>query len=263
LVLANTLWVGTYTAGKVALGQLSFVELNALCFLLPALLLTPVLTRDRRQVLALARDWQALLVLTQLTLLGWLLNKTLEYAGLALSTTADVALLIATESLFAMLLSWMLVRERVTRAAVAALAAGTLGACLIVARGLSPDLSSGVAALPRILGDLLVILSLFIEAVYTIKGKTMLDRWPPLLFTALTITGSLLFWLPVGSVAVARGGWPHLSPLGMLAVLYAGWRWSMARPRRRCSSSSRCWGQRWRSGSCTTSSPGRRCSAVC
>ncbi len=146
----------------------------------------------------------------QLILLGWVLNKTLEYVGLSLSTAADVALLISTESIFTAILSWTLLRERVRGSGVLAIVAGLAGAYLIVARGLVPSLASGGGAL-RIVGDLLVILSLLVEAAYTIRGKTVLVRWPPLLFTSLTITGSLVVWLPAGAIAVARAGWPHLA----------------------------------------------------
>jgi drug/metabolite transporter (DMT)-like permease len=220
LVLANALWAGTYTAGKIALAELSPIELNALRFTLAALLLSPVLVRNRRQIAALWYDRRGLLVLGQLILLGWVLNKTLEYSGLALSTAADVALLISTESLFTAVLAWTLLGERATRSGVAALVVGMAGAYLIVARGFVPDLSTHVGGAQRILGDLLVILSLFIEAAYTIRGKAVLGRWPPLLFTSLTIAGSLIFWLPAGVGAVAAGGWPHLSLGGALGVLY-------------------------------------------
>src|SRR5579859_3513200 len=45
LVLGNTLWAGTYVAGKVALATLSPAELNALRFSLATLVLAPVLWR--------------------------------------------------------------------------------------------------------------------------------------------------------------------------------------------------------------------------
>jgi drug/metabolite transporter (DMT)-like permease len=222
LVLANVLWAGTYTAGKIALGEVSPVMLNTLRFTIAALLLTPVLIHERARLKPLLRSRSDLLTLSLLILLGWVLNKILEYVGLSLSTASDVALLISTESLFTAALSWTLLRERVTRLGVAALAVGMIGAYLIVARGLIPTLtvSDGVNNAARILGDLLVILSLFVEAFYTIRGKTVLNRWPPLLFTALTITGSLLFWLPAGAVAVARDGWPRLTAPGWLGIGY-------------------------------------------
>lgn len=215
LVLANVCWAGTYAIGKIALTEISPIELNVLRFFIAALLLAPVLIHYRRQI---PRDRRTLFLLAQLTLLGFVLNKALEYIGLALSTASDVALLIATESIFTGLLSWAFLRERVTRSGVAALVIGLCGVYLIVERGLTPNLGNGDTT--RIVGDLLVVLSLLLEAAYTVRGKTTLTTLPPLLFTALTITGSLFFWAPAGVIAVAREGLPHLSAGGWLSVVY-------------------------------------------
>ncbi|HLZ23968.1 MAG TPA: DMT family transporter [Ktedonobacterales bacterium] len=217
LVLANALWAGTYTAGKIALSQLSPVELNAVRFSLATLMLAPVLVRGWRQI---PRDRATLVKLGQLTLLGFVLNKAFEYFGLNLSTASDVALLIATESIFTALLSWTFLRERVSGSGVAALALGLFGAYLIVERGFLPNLGGGGNETARIAGDLLVVLSLFLEAGYTVRGKTALASMPPLLFTATTLAGSLFVWLPAGAVAVAQSGWPHVTLAGWLAVLY-------------------------------------------
>ena len=215
LVLANVCWAGTYAIGKIALTEIPPIELNVLRFIMASLLLAPVLIHYRKQI---PRDRRMLFVLLQLTLLGFVLNKALEYIGLALSTASDVALLIATESIFTGLLSWTFLRERVTRSGVAALVIGLLGVYLIVERGLAPNLGNGDTT--RIIGDLLVILSLLLEAAYTVRGKTTLTTLPPLLFTALTITGSLFFWVPAGVVAVARDGLPHVTAGGWLAAFY-------------------------------------------
>jgi drug/metabolite transporter (DMT)-like permease len=222
LALANVLWAGTYAAGKIALGEVSPVMLNAIRFSLAALLLSPVLLHERARIHSIVRSGRDLVTLGSLIMLGWVLNKLFEYVGLALSTASDVALLISTESLFTAALSWTLLRERVTRLGVAALAVGTLGAYLVVARGLIPTFgaSDGVNNTARITGDLLVMLALFIEALYTIRGKAVLNRWPPLFFTALTITGSLLFWLPAGAAVIAQSGWPRLSLSGWLGIGY-------------------------------------------
>ena len=56
LVAANVLWAGTYTAGKIALRELSPVELNALRFSLAALILSPALMRGWRTHPARPRD---------------------------------------------------------------------------------------------------------------------------------------------------------------------------------------------------------------
>lgn len=219
LALGNTLWAGTYVAGKVALGQLSWVELNALRFSLATLLLAPVLLRGRHLIWRELANRRSLLALCRLVLFGFVLNKAFEYAGLALSSASDVALLIATESLFTALLSWTVLRERVSRLGLAALLVGLAGVYLVVERGIVPNLG-GPGGAPRVVGDLLVVVALLFEAAYTVSGKASLDRLPPLLLTAISIAGGLVVWVPAGVVAVARGGWPHLTPLGLVAVIY-------------------------------------------
>jgi drug/metabolite transporter (DMT)-like permease len=219
LILGNLLWAGTYVTGKIALEQLSPIELNSLRFCLAALVLLPVVIRGWRQI---PRDRHSLLLLAQIVLLGWVLNKALEYSGLALSTASDVALLIATESLFTAVLSWLFLRERITLVSILALAIGLSGAYLIVERGLIPNLGIGSSNTLRIIGDLLVIGSLILEAAYTIRGKTALNRLslPPLLLTSATLAGSMLVWVPAGAIAVWQAGLPSLSLAGWLSVLY-------------------------------------------
>lgn len=219
LALGNTLWACTYVAGKVALAQLSWIELNALRFSLATMLLAPVLVRGRHLIWRELADRRSLVALGRLVLFGFVLNKAFEYAGLALSTASDVALLIATESLFTAVLSWTVLRERVSRLGLAALLVGLAGVYLVVERGVAPNLG-GPGGAPRVVGDLLVVVALLFEAGYTVSGKASLNRLPPLLLTAISIAGSLVVWLPAGAVAVARGGWPHVTPLGLVAVLY-------------------------------------------
>ncbi len=216
LVVANALWAGTYAAGKVALRDLNPVELNALRFLIASAILAPALIRGWRSI---PRDRRSLATLAMLTLLGFVLNKAFEDFGLALSTASDVALLISTESLFTAVLSWTLLRERITAVGVVALVVGMAGVYLIVERGFIPNLG-GASGSGRIIGDLLVIFSLLLESGYTILGKRALAQLPPLLFTAATLTGSLLVWIPAGIGSVARLGLPHLTLAGWVGVLY-------------------------------------------
>jgi drug/metabolite transporter (DMT)-like permease len=220
LVLANLLWAGTYVTGKIALQQLSPLELNAIRFPLAAVVLLPVVIHGWRRI---PRDWNSLLLLGQITLMGWVLNKALEYTGLALSTASDVALLIATESLFTAALSWLILRERITRATLLALAIGLFGAYLIVERGLAPHLGTpGSGNGQRIIGDLLVIGSLILESAYTVRGKAALHRlrMSPLLLTSATLAASMLVWVPTGAVAALGRGFPSLAPVTWICIVY-------------------------------------------
>jgi len=219
LIVANALWAGTYAAGKIALSGLSFIELNSLRFTLTTLLLIPVLWSGRRILRRELSKRSSLRALARLVLLGFVLNKVFEYAGLSLSTAVDVALLIATESIFTAVLSWIVLDESITASGLTALMVGLAGVYLVVARGLVPDLS-GPSGARRVIGDLLVIVALTFEAGYTVGGKASLERLPPLLLTAFSVAGSLIVWIPAGVLAIAAGGAPHVTAAGWLAIAY-------------------------------------------
>jgi drug/metabolite transporter (DMT)-like permease len=219
LALGNTLWAGTYAAGKIALGSLSFVQLNALRFSIATLIMIPVLWSARSTVKRELSRSRSFRELARLVLLGFVLNKAFEYAGLSLATAVDVALLIATESIFTAALSWVLLDEPVTASGVAALIVGLAGAYLIVARALVPKLA-GPGGVARIVGDLLVVLALIFEAHYTIGGKTSLERVPPLLLTSISVAGSLVVWIPAAAVMTAISGLPAMTTNAWLALVY-------------------------------------------
>ena len=218
LIFSNVLFAGSYAAGKIALSEVSPIMLNALRFTMAACCMLPFVVAGRRK-LAFPRRMLPKVVL--LILIGFVINKLVEFVGLNLTTASDTALLISTESIFTALLSWLILRERFSRLAALSLVVGFLGVYLIIERGFIPHwdtATGGISA--RILGDLLVILALVFESCYTITGKSLLDRYPPLLITGASIIGSLVFWLPAGGEEVLRVGWPQLSLAGWLSILY-------------------------------------------
>jgi drug/metabolite transporter (DMT)-like permease len=216
LIIANTLWACSYVAAKFALHDLSVNLMNALRMCIAALLLLPLLIARRKELKLTRRDIPQLIMLA---LVGFVINKILEYGGLALTTASDVALLISSETIFTAALSWLLLRERFKPLTAIALLLGFIGVYLIVERSLIPNIPSGGGAL-RILGDLLVMLALIFEAFYTVRGKALLVKHSPLLITATAIVGSVVFWLPVGTWSILTSGW-HTP--GLLAWLGIGW----------------------------------------
>jgi drug/metabolite transporter (DMT)-like permease len=216
LILANVLWACSYVAAKVALRDVSVNLMLALRMGIAALVLLPLLVAKRKD-LNLTRKGLPMLAL--LALVGFVVNKLLEYGGLALTTASDVALLITSESIFTAALSWLLLRERFKPLTGAALLLGFAGVYLIIERSLVPNIPAGGGAW-RIVGDLLVVLALIFEALYTVRGKALLVKHSPLLVTAAAIVGSMVFWLPIGGWELLHSGWPSISLPGWLSI---GW----------------------------------------
>ena len=216
LILANVLWACSYVAAKVALRDVSVNLMLALRMGMAALVLLPLLIARRGELNLTRKDLPQLALLA---LVGFVINKLLEYGGLALTTASDVALLITSESIFTAALSWLLLRERFRPLTGAALLLGFAGVYLIIERSLLPNIPAGGGAW-RVVGDLLVVLALIFEALYTVRGKALLVRHSPLLVTAAAIVGSMVFWLPIGGWELLHFGWPTISLPGWLAI---GW----------------------------------------
>ena len=216
LILANVLWACSYVAAKYVLRDISANMMNALRMMIAAMVLLPLLIARRKDLNLTRRDLPQLALLA---VIGIVLAKTFEFWGLAFSSASDVALLITSESIFTAVLSWILLRERFKLLTVFALLVGMFGVYLIVERSLVPNIPSGGGSL-RILGDVLVIVGLVCEAFYTVRGKSLLVKHPPLLITAAAIVGSALVWIPIAGGEVLYSGW---HPLSITAWLGLGW----------------------------------------
>ena len=214
LALANLLWAGSYTAAKESLRVLSPVELNFLRFTIAGLFLLPFLWRGWRHTRLTRADVPRLALLC---LCGFVLNKAAEFTGLNLTTASDTALLIASESMWTALLAWLVLHEAMHRGSVAGLAIGALGVYIVLERGLNwPSLGSG----RHLLGDGLVVVALLFEALYTVFGKSSLDRYPALLITATSILGSLVVWIPAAAINIAVAGLPSMNVAAWVGVFY-------------------------------------------
>ncbi|MDQ6660498.1 MAG: DMT family transporter, partial [Chloroflexota bacterium] len=221
LILANVLWGVSYVAAKYILRDTTINIMLAMRMAIASFVLLPVLILKRRD-LHLTR--QTLPQLALLVLAGFVINKLLEYSGLALTTASDVALLITSESIFTAILSWIMLREAFKRRTVFALVLGLFGVYLVIERSIIPNIPSE-GGLLRIVGDILVVLALLVEAFYSVRGKSLLLKYPPLLIISASVVGSMLFWVPLAGWDVLTTGW---HPLGLVAWLSLGWMAIMA-----------------------------------
>mgnify|MGYP001436809663 FL=1 len=180
------------------------------------LILLPFAAAELRQKWSVVRaNW---LTLALLGALGASAFNTLVYLALQYTAATNGVLLNSITPIMIVLMSWIVLGERISSRQALGVALSLAGVIAIVARG---DVHM-LAALQFNRGDLLLITAMFLWALYTL----ILRRRPPELSAVGFLAAMLLLGLPwllpfyLWEFSV-RGGFP-LTPATMAALAYYG-----------------------------------------
>jgi drug/metabolite transporter (DMT)-like permease len=160
LTLPPLLWAGNAIVGRLMVGQVPPLALNALRWALAALLLAPLAWRVWRGGAAIRRAWFYLLVIGTLGVGSF---NALQYLALETSTPLNVTLINASMPLWMLLVGALAFAERPTRRQLLGAALSTLGVATVVARGAWTHL----AELRFVLGDAYMLVAVLGWAVYS------------------------------------------------------------------------------------------------
>jgi drug/metabolite transporter (DMT)-like permease len=193
LVVINLVWAGGYPAAAVALRAISAAPLTLLRLAVGAAMLAPWLR------LPGGARWRLrpALLAAALGALGFALPIYLQTAGLARSSAAMTAVLVALEPLLTAGLGAVLLRQTLPARRRAGLAVAAAGAWLI-------------AGLPRpghagfLLGDALLVLSVLCFAGYNVLSAALTAEVPPGAAAAATMWAGFLAMVPVWLLAGAH-----------------------------------------------------------
>jgi drug/metabolite transporter (DMT)-like permease len=167
---------------------------------------------------------------------GFALAFGLGNWGIERSTASNAALLITVEPTSLLLLSPVLLRERLTRREAVGAALALIGTVIVVVNGI-PGLTQSLA--PHWRGDLLLILSGLAYAVYSLLGRRVLASHPVLVVTAWSILWGALTMLPLAWFEWHVGLMPRWTVGAVTGTLYLGvvitalgyavWNWCLER----------------------------------
>jgi len=154
-------------------------------------------------------------------------NQGLRYAG-----ATDSAILIAMSPVFIALLSWLVLKEKISRLQILGIFIAFSGSVIIATNG---SVENGVYDKLRLFGDLLVVLSSFVWAIFSIHLKKLLKHYPPTtIMTYSTIFGTIflipfsIMEFPVDITSVNWAGWLNILYLGLLASALGNLIWNAA-----------------------------------
>jgi len=187
LVIVSVLWGGSFVVVKDAALVVSPINLAFIRFLFASpIMLTMLLVYKKPKRVAI-RDlgWVALLGLTGVTLL-----YLLQYTGIYLTNASNASVLINTNVLFIAILSTIFLKEKISVKRALGIATAFFGVFIVTA-GYSFSINGG-----GLFGSLLVVLSAFCWAVYSIVGKHLMRRYDDFTLNTYAFVFGTLFFLP-------------------------------------------------------------------
>lgn len=200
LVLMAVFWSGLFPAMNIMLKSMGVFTSVFLRFAAAAALLFVLLwLRERRLPRLSPRE---LVLVVGLGLLGIAIYNSLFTAGMARVEASRAALIVPTNPAFTALFAALLLKERLGGTRALGVALCVLGALWVLARG-DPRTFLG---LEFSLGELLLVLCIFIWSAYTLLSRVALSTLSPLALTAYVMAAGVIplalpAWLEHASLA--------------------------------------------------------------
>ncbi|HEX9451559.1 MAG TPA: DMT family transporter [Burkholderiales bacterium] len=216
LSLTSLFWAANWVVGRAMRNDMPPVAMGFWRWTIALLLLLPFVAPELRRKWHVVRaNW---LVLVLLGCLGAVAFNTLIYVGLQYTAVANGVLFNSFSPILIILLSWVVVRERISKLQACGVVLSLAGVLAIIARGKFATL----AAFHFNPGDLWLIAAQFLWSVYTF----VLRRRPPELsamgFLAAMLLLSLPFLLPFYLWEFSQRGGFALTPATISALAYYG-----------------------------------------
>ena len=232
LLVANLVYATSYPAARLTLDSIPPATLAFLRCVIGGAILLPLLVRHPLSGVKPGDRWR----IAAMGVIGFGAAFALSHWGLQRSTVANAALLIIVEPITIIMLSPLMLAERLGGREAAGGALALAGTILVVTDGI-PGLSSSLA--PNWRGDLLLVASGLAYAAYSLIGRDVLRRHPSGPVTALSVAWGTAALLPLAAVewgAGVRPVWTGAALIGLLylavvitPLAYLVWNWALER----------------------------------
>jgi drug/metabolite transporter (DMT)-like permease len=229
---ANIVYGTSYVVARVTLESVPPATLAFLRLVIAWLVLVPLSRREPAPSLSRDDRW----AIAWMGLLGFGAAYIFSNWGLAHSTATNGALLITVEPIAMILLSPWYLGERLSWRGTIGAALTILGTVVLVVNGI-PGITEKLV--PHWSGDLVLVLAGVAYASYSLLGRRVLERHPPLAVTTRSLIWGAAPLLPLAGLEWVSGTRPVWTPGSIAGSLYLAvvitslgyvvWNWALAR----------------------------------
>jgi len=180
--LAGCLWGTGFYFGRLALNEMSVESMVLYRFLFASLGMLPVMLFHRGARMRLTGAELRLLLVA--SAFGVPIQFLLQFHGLVRTTVSHASLMVGAMPVMLAVAAAMFAGEKLDWLGWVALCGSTLGAALVTLGG---SRTAAGHEVPTLLGDLMVIASLFIALAWILLSKKLMETHSPPVVTAYTI----------------------------------------------------------------------------
>jgi drug/metabolite transporter (DMT)-like permease len=154
-----------------------------------------------------------------LSFAGTGLHYGTQTVGLQWTTASNGSLYAVTGPIFIALLAWVVLGERLTPRRILGIALAVAGVISVI--GVEAVLQFQIG---NLVGDALVLFSIFLFAVFAVAGKRITDDLGPVSVTAWVTLFGAAWMLPIGGLEVHLTGFElgSVAPAGWMAIAFLG-----------------------------------------
>jgi drug/metabolite transporter (DMT)-like permease len=214
LVVATLFWGGNFIVGRLVRQDITPIALTFWRWLLALAILLPLsaaeIRRERRLILS---SWK---LIAGLSASGITAYTICVYEAVRITTAVNAALFLATLPLVIVGASWLINRNRITRAQVLGMAISFGGAVVIVAQGSLALL----LALRFNNGDLWMLAAVPLWAIYAVLQQRRPAGLSPLTLVTVSIAAALVLLAPAYMWEAAHAEQMHWNTGSLLAIGY-------------------------------------------
>ncbi|MFZ5951609.1 MAG: DMT family transporter [Candidatus Rifleibacteriota bacterium] len=218
LLSINLCWGASYAATKYALEVVPPTTLAFIRFVIGGFFLALIPAGSRHRLNR--KDWKDLFLIGAF---GVAIAYSLLNLGLQMTTSTRTAIAAALEPIFTIILAAIILKESLKSRTVVAMTISIAGALLLMLGDKSPEqLFNEISSGGEFMGDLIVIISILLAALYSILMKPVATRIGALRATSISFFIGAILLLPVVYLEMSQL-WPvSFSNRALAAVIFLG-----------------------------------------
>ena len=216
LTATSLFWSMNWVIGRAVVGKIPPVALAYWRWSLAVLFMLPFAIPQVRR--CLPQIWQHRWVLILLGLVGTGFHNLFSYLGLNYTTATNGVMLNSSIPVMIIVLGAMFFRQRVSGGQLAGVFVSLAGVLAILSKGHPETLST----FRFNVGDLIVLGSMLLWALYTLMLKWRPDSIPPIAFLFVCSVAGLIGMTPAYAWELSTGAAIAWSPAVVAALFYVG-----------------------------------------